>query len=490
MKRIIAILGSFLLIGSLAISAYAVSPVPTPVMKATKSVVRVLAEYADGYSTGSGFVIKSDETETLIATNYHVVEGKPYNISIWLGEEETVSATVLAFTSQKDMCILKLAYPVSLQALSFAEHSARQGEAVYAVGFPGAADYLSDKKAYTSDDATITDGIVSAVREATVSSYGTPTKILQINAAINSGSSGGPLFNVKGKVIGINTYGIDNSQGIFGAIDISELQLFLVDHSVSVPSNGNSFSWNSLFAISTIVLAVLVSVVVVKRKMTVKRQLKVETKKHSLSEFMKAHPEGIGMSASVAMLLPVAVQLRDLHNNGHTHLKVSPNTITVAANGAFLENASSSESDCYTSGYAAPEIYKGTSSGIFSDVYSFCAVLSYVATGKQPANSLLRMEAELEDSDVDQRDSAFADVIKTGMALNPANRFASMQDVIIKLAPYNVRPFENTISIVNQSSVEVTKTETSKVSVRNITIAATVALVVVLLGTYVVLRWC
>lgn len=74
MRRFIAILLCVLLVGLLTISVYAVSAVPASVIKATESVVRVLAEYADGYSTGSGFVIKSDKAETLIATNYHVVE--------------------------------------------------------------------------------------------------------------------------------------------------------------------------------------------------------------------------------------------------------------------------------------------------------------------------------------------------------------------------------------------------------------------------------
>ena len=221
MKRLCAAFLCIFFVLTMTLSVSAASSVPKPVIDSTKSVVRVLAEYPDGYATGSGFIIKSNSSETLIVTNYHVVEDKPYSISVWISDDETISASILAYTDQKDMCILKLAYPVSLKPLAFAQNGAKQGEAVYAVGFPGAADYLSDKEAHTSADATITDGIVSAVREATVSSYGTPTKILQINAAINSGNSGGPLFNTNGEVVGINTYGINDSQGIFGAIDVS-----------------------------------------------------------------------------------------------------------------------------------------------------------------------------------------------------------------------------------------------------------------------------
>lgn len=484
MKRLSTILLCFLLIMSMAIYAYSVSSVPEPVLKATESVVRVLAEYSDGYATGSGFVIKSDKDETLVATNYHVVEGKPYSISIWISDDETVSATILAYTNQKDMCILKLAHPVYLKPLTFAENGAKQGEAVYAVGFPSKADYLSDKEAHTSEDATITDGIVSAVREATVSSYGTPAKILQINAAINSGNSGGPLFNINGEVVGINTYGINNSQGIFGAIDVSELKSFMADYSIPIPSQENRFPWAVLVAVSSGAVLIIVVLIIFKRKRKMKTSVKVESKNASLLKYMEAHPEGIGMNDAVAMLLPVALQLRDLHSNGRTHLQVSPNTITVGANGAILADATCSESDRYASGYAAPEIYRGTSTGKLSDIYSFCAVLSYVASGKEPVNSLSRAEAKSEDDSVEQFDSTFAEVIKIGTALDSTHRFTSMQDVVIKLSPYNIRPFVNTATAVSQSSPEIIPAKKAKASAKTVAVVAAVAFAFAMLGTY------
>lgn len=446
MKRICSILLCILWIASMTISVYALSAVPEPVMKATESVVRVLAEYADGYATGSGFVIKSNKEETLIVTNYHVVEGKPYSISVWLSEDETVSATILAYTNQKDMCILKLTYPVSLKSLTFAENGAKQGEAVYAVGFPGAADYLSDKEANTSADATITDGIVSAVREATVSGYGTPTKILQINAAINSGNSGGPLFNANGEVVGINTYGINDSQGIFGAIDASELKSFMADNAISAPKATGEFPWMIVVIIAAIAMGIAAISIVITRKKKMKVPSKTEVKNIPLREYMAAHPDGIGIQDAVAMLLPIALRLRDLHNNGGVHLQVSPNSICVGANGAVLADATMIEAERYSSGYAAPEIYKGTSAGNLSDVYSFCAVLYHVASGKQPTNALSRTEAD----EIAHEDAAFAEIIRSGLALEPANRIESMQDVIIKLSPYNVHPFVNT-TVVEQN---------------------------------------
>lgn len=481
MKRICSLVICVLLIASMVTFAYGVSAVPEAVMEATESVVRILAEYADGYSTGSGFVIKSDKEETLIATNYHVVEGKPYSISVWLSEEETVSATILAYTNQKDMCILKLAYPVSLKPLTFAEDGAKQGEAVYAVGFPGAADYLSDKEAHTSADATITDGIVSAVREATVSSYGTPTKILQINAAINSGNSGGPLFNANGEVVGINTYGINDSQGIFGAIDVSELKSFMADNAIPIPKTYAKSPWGMIATVLVVMVGISTVLFMIMRKKKMKAPVKAEVKHVPLREYMAAHPDGIGINDAVAMLLPVALRLRDLHNNGGTHLQVSPNSIFVGANGAILTDATSAEADRYASGYAAPEIYRGSSAGNLSDIYSFCAILSYVASGKQPMNSLSRTESDV----IAHEDVAFAEFLNCGLTLEPVNRFPSMQDVIIKLSAYNVLPFVNAVIDAEPKVSANGDRYRAQAKRRKIALVAAIVLVVAVLSSYI-----
>lgn len=484
MKRISLIILSIILVFSLSVSAFAATSVPESVMQSTESVVRVLAEYSDGYATGSGFVIKSDKKETLIATNYHVVEGNPYSISVWISEDETVSASILAYTDQKDMCILKLAYPISLRPLAFSSKSAKQGDAVYAVGFPGAADYLSDKEAHASADATITDGIVSAVREATVSRFGTPTKILQINAAINSGNSGGPLFNVKGEVVGINTLGIDDSQGIFGAIDVSELENFMADHGIPIPKAGASFSWMIIVITAILIILVVVIVFVIKGKKNMKPSAPKATQALSLSKYMEQHPGGIGMYNAVAMLLPVALQLRNMHNDGKAHLEVSPNSIYIVPNGATLNETTSIESNRYTSGYAAPEIYKGCSAGNLSDIYSFSALLYFVATGVQPVNSLSRTGDEYQFDELSSLDALFAKIIQNGTALETTERIASMQDIIVKLSVYNTHPFVNDAIFAEPVAKENTSPRKRKVSPTVIVVSIAVLLLITLLGTY------
>ena len=144
MKRMTRAIICFLLILGLAVSVNAAGAVPEKVINATESVVRILSKYSDGYATGTGFVIKSDKNETLIITNHHVVADNPYSISVWVDNEELINAEILAATNQKDICVLRLTQQISLKPVTLSETSAKQGDAVYAVGFPAAADILSD----------------------------------------------------------------------------------------------------------------------------------------------------------------------------------------------------------------------------------------------------------------------------------------------------------------------------------------------------------
>ena len=179
----------------------------------------------------------------------------------------------------------------------------------------------------------------------------------------------------------------------------------------------------------------------------------------------------------------MAISLRDLHNNGAAHLEVSPNSIVVDTNGAVLNPATLNESNRYTSGYTAPEIYKGVSAGNLSDIYSFCAVLFFVATGHQPINSLSRTGVEYEQDEESQIDASFLEIIKSGTALEAADRIPSVQEIIIKLSAYNTHPFVNDVLPNEQPTSE----EKPKKKRRNpivIILISVAILAIALLGTY------
>ena len=186
-------------------------------------------------SSGSGFVIKAEAGETLIATNNHVIEKDHKGIFVWVTDQKAVHAEVVFSIPEKDLSVIRVRDSINKKPVRLAEVDASRGEAVYAVGFPGAGNVLSDSLARTSDEATITDGIISAVRSYTAVDGGDSAKILQINAAVNSGNSGGPLFNTEGKVIGVNTYSIEGgTQGVFGAVAVSELDALLKAYDIEI----------------------------------------------------------------------------------------------------------------------------------------------------------------------------------------------------------------------------------------------------------------
>ena len=272
MKRRIFLLFSIITVALLAMQVYAAEAVPKKVLDKTDSVVRVWVEYIDGSEcSGTGFVIENDKKSLLVVTNEHVVEGEPYKIYVYAGDEK-LPAIVIASTEQKDMAVLKLDYALNLQPVKLAAKSAKQGDSVYAAGFPGASDVLTDELAHNSEDVTITDGIISAVRQYTMSDYGTSTTLLQMNAAISGGNSGGPLFNTKGQVVGINTLGISEVQGIFGAIDVSELKEFLDINGIKISSSNTAYIMVAVASALVLISFAVCASIVKKRKKDVMMQ--------------------------------------------------------------------------------------------------------------------------------------------------------------------------------------------------------------------------
>lgn len=286
LKKVIVLVIVVLFLSATVVAATAV---PEAVMQGTESVVRVEAEFETEYSTGSGFVVGRDESSIYVATNYHVVEGDPLSVYIWVGSDETADAEIYAYSMQRDLCILKLDDNIALNALCL-NATAEKGSAVYAVGFPYAADTLSDTAAHTSEEATITDGIISAIRMATIIENGDPVELLQISAAINSGNSGGPLFNDNGEVIGINTYGAYDAQGVFGAISAEELIDFLEDNGVTpqfpVPVEASTVNYVIPVAVVIVALFTVIMIIVAigkrKRKRRREQRKDLDTQRRDL----------------------------------------------------------------------------------------------------------------------------------------------------------------------------------------------------------------
>lgn len=219
-RRILAILLLLCCCQLPVTTAYAAG-VPQKVLDACDSVVRIRVEAADALYVGSGFIVQNDKHGTLIVTNAHVV-ADAVSVSVWSDSEAQQPAEVIAAVEMLDLALLHLEESLDAPALPLSTE-VKRGMEVFAIGFPSAADLLFLEEAHTGDDATITDGIVSAIRQTQIVSYGPEIPLLQTNAAINPGNSGGPLLDAQGRVVGVNTYGVGDAQGMFGAIVTEQL---------------------------------------------------------------------------------------------------------------------------------------------------------------------------------------------------------------------------------------------------------------------------
>ncbi|MFM2180967.1 MAG: hypothetical protein RIR54_261 [Actinomycetota bacterium] len=148
--------------------------------------------FTDGEATGTGVVITSDGE---IITNAHVVDGATEVRVRFAGDTEPVMARVLAADIGNDLALLKV-NATNLVAATFAKPgSVRVGDQVVAIGYALALD----------GGPSVTTGIVSALKRTIFTESGALNSLIQTDAAISSGNSGGPLANMRGEVIGINT---------------------------------------------------------------------------------------------------------------------------------------------------------------------------------------------------------------------------------------------------------------------------------------------
>ena len=152
-------------------------------------VSEVMGQTATGVASGSGFIMSEDG---YVVTNFHVVEGAT-SVNVVLYDGKSLPAQLVGYDSTNDIALLKVEANGLSPVVLGSSDDLIVGDQVVAIGNP-----LGELT------ATLTVGYVSA-KERTVSTDGTVMNMIQTDAAINSGNSGGPLFNMKGEVVGITT---------------------------------------------------------------------------------------------------------------------------------------------------------------------------------------------------------------------------------------------------------------------------------------------
>ena len=191
--------------------------------KVGPATVSILAELSYGNingmaqtaeASGSGFIVSADG---YIVTNNHVVEGATAVQVIVAGETDPIDAVVVGTDATTDIAVLKIDR-TSLPFVTLGDSDSLQvGELAVAIGNP-----------FGELAGSVTVGVISALdREISInnSSY----NLLQTDASINSGNSGGPLVNSYGEVIGITNAKVSEGEGIGFAIPINDIKTVIED---------------------------------------------------------------------------------------------------------------------------------------------------------------------------------------------------------------------------------------------------------------------
>ncbi len=169
--------------------------------KAIVSVVSISCSTTSGSSSGTGVVLSADG---YLLTNAHVIEGATA-IEVLCSDGRTMSAAIVGADTISDLAVLHVDAS-DLSAAEFGNSDAlRVGDVVVAIGDPLGVELRG----------TMTNGIVSAINRD-LNTDGRTMTLIQTNAALNSGNSGGPLLNCYGQVIGINTMKIGDSMSSAG----------------------------------------------------------------------------------------------------------------------------------------------------------------------------------------------------------------------------------------------------------------------------------
>lgn len=163
-----------------------------------------------GQSMGSGFIVDSNG---YIVTNAHVIgDGEYEKITVSLIDGSKEVGEVLWYDTSLDLAIVKI-NRTGLPAVEIGDSDLlKVGEPVVAIGNPMTLDL----------ERTVTQGIISGLNRSIAFENGTVIEpLIQTDASINSGNSGGPLFSAEGKVIGINTAKMSTAEGLGFSIPIN-----------------------------------------------------------------------------------------------------------------------------------------------------------------------------------------------------------------------------------------------------------------------------
>ena len=182
-----------------------------------KSVVRIVISLADGTGTGSGSVVANG----VVLTNHHVIEdGDRIEVGSKHTGDTLYDARIVWKSAELDLAVLQVDGLPPLPVATLATQKSGKGKKVWAMGYPGA----SDLGRQLTSEATVTGGVISLFHRQPWPQGSVALWIIQHDAVVNPGNSGGPLFDDCGRVVGVNTAKAvrEAVEGVFWASRITE----------------------------------------------------------------------------------------------------------------------------------------------------------------------------------------------------------------------------------------------------------------------------
>jgi len=183
------------------------------------ATVSVIAEFEGGSSfysaSGSGFIITADG---YVVTNSHVIDGFDLIKVQVPGYDEPFVADIIGSDAQTDIAVLKIKSQDEFEYVTLGDSDALlPGELAVAIGNP-----------FGELEGTVTVGVISAMNR-NLAEIGLEYELLQTDASINNGNSGGPLVNSFGEVIGVTNAKISSGEGLGFAIPINDVKTIIED---------------------------------------------------------------------------------------------------------------------------------------------------------------------------------------------------------------------------------------------------------------------